>query len=93
MTAKKQIVLSTDPIHLLPEDIGGSIRHHGWTLQVDPNARLDWPVYPFNPYANARETTLEHAVGALSVPLQLKSQPGHYVLPKEQEIKFTLTAQ
>jgi hypothetical protein len=93
ITAKKQIVLSTDPVHLLPEDIGGSIRHHGWTLQVDPNARLDWPVYPFNPYANARETTLEHAVGALSVPLQLKSQPGHYVLPKEQEIKFTLTAQ
>jgi hypothetical protein len=26
-------------------------------------------VYPYNPYANAPETSLEHAVAALSVPL------------------------
>jgi hypothetical protein len=92
-TAKKRLVLSADPVHLSPADIGGWIRRHGWTLQVDPNATLDWPVYPFNPYANARETTLDHAVGALSVPLQLRSEPGRYVIPNEQEIKFTLTAQ
>lgn len=92
-TAKKQVSLSSDSIHLSPAEIGGWIRHHGWTLQVDPNATLDWPVYPFSPYANARETTLEHAVGALSVPLQLRSEPGHYVIPNEQEIKFSLTAQ
>jgi len=92
-TAKKKITLSSAPVDLGPEDIGGWIRHHGWTLRVDPNARLVWPVYPFNPYANAPETTLDHAVAALSVPLRLKSRPGHYVRPHEQEIAFTLATE
>jgi hypothetical protein len=91
-TAKKSVTLSAEPVNLGPENIGGWIRHHGWTLTVDPNARLVWPVYPFNPYANGPETALEQAVGALSVPLQMKSSPGHYVRPNEQEIRFTLTA-
>lgn len=91
-TAKRNLTLSAEPVNLGPEDIGGWIRHHGWTLAVDPNARLVWPVYPFNPYADAPETALEQAVGALSVPLRLKARPGHYVRPHEQEIVFTLTA-
>jgi hypothetical protein len=72
--------------------LGGWIRHRGWTLHVDPSARLVWPVYPFNPYANAPETNIEYAVGALTVPLKLKAQPGKYVRPAEQEITFRLTA-
>jgi hypothetical protein len=90
-TSNKEIVLSASPVHLVGEEIGGSIRHHDWTLQVDPNAMLDWPVYPFNPYTNAPETTLEHTVGTLTVPLRLKSQTGHYVRPAEQEIRFSLS--
>jgi hypothetical protein len=74
------------------ESLGGWIRHRGWTLQVDPTARLVWPVYPFNPYTNGPETNIDYAVGALSVPLRLKAQPGKYVRPKEQEITFRLTA-
>jgi len=79
-------------IELAPDSIGGWIRHHGWTLKVDPTARLVWPVYPHNPYADAPEASLERAVGVLTVPLRLKSQPGHYVRPNEQEISFVLQA-
>ncbi len=90
--AGKNITLGSERVELEPEAIGGWIRHRGWTLHVEPSARLVWPVYPYNPYANALETTLDHAVGALSVPLRLKSKPGHYVRPAEQEIDFSLAA-
>ena len=90
--AGKKITLGSERVDLASESIGGWIRHHGWTLHVDSSARLVWPVYPYNPYANAPETTLDHAVGALSVPLRLKSTPGHYVRPNEQEISFSLAA-
>jgi hypothetical protein len=90
-TAATSMMLSADPVNLGPEQIGGIIRHHGWTLKVDPEARLVWPVYPYNPYANAPETTLDHAVAALSLPLHLKSRPGHYVRPDEQKFAFSLS--
>jgi len=86
----RNIVLGSDPVELSAEEIGGVLRHHGWTLHVDPAARLTWPVYPYNPYQNAAEKILQHAVGALSVPLHLKAVPGHSVRPHEQEIFFTL---
>jgi hypothetical protein len=88
--AGKKIVLGSDSIDLGPDDIGGWIRHHGWTLKVDPVARLTWPVYPYNPYANGPEKTLEHAVGRLTVPLDLKLQHGS-IRPHQQEISFTLS--
>lgn len=66
------------------------VRHHGWTLEAGAAARLTWPVYPFNPYANAPETNLAYAVGALTVPLQLKGGKG--LRPNEQDISFTLEA-
>jgi hypothetical protein len=91
--AGRKIVLGSEPVELAPEAIGGWLRHRGWTLHVDPAARLVWPIYPYNPYAGAPETTLEHAVGALSVPLRLKSRPGHYVRPGEQEIAFSIETQ
>lgn len=90
--AGRKILLVADKIALGPEDLGGSIHHHGWTLKVDQTARLTWPIYPHNPYANAPETSLEYAVGALSVPLRQKAQPGKYVRPAEQEISFALRA-
>jgi len=88
--AGRKFTLSADRIELQAADIGGWIRHHGWKMKVDPTARLIWPVYPHNPYANAPETNIEYAVGALSVPLRLKSRPGHYVRANEQEISFIL---
>ena len=88
----QKIMLGRDRIELGPEALGAWIRHHGWTLKFDPEARLSWPVYPYNPYTVAPETTLDHAVATLSVPLRLKSRPGHFVRPNEQEITFSLTA-
>jgi hypothetical protein len=91
-TAHRSIKLSAEPLSLEPAEIGGWIRHHGWKLYVDPAARLVWPVYPFNPYQNAPEKTLDHAVAALSIPIRLKSRRGLYVRPIELQISIRLTA-
>ncbi len=88
--AGKKITLGADRIELTAAELGGSIRHHGWVMKMDPEARLVWPVYPFNPYANGPETSIEWAVGALSVDLHPKKETaasGH----KEQEIDFVIT--
>ena len=66
----KKVAIGTDPVELSAEDMGGWIRHHGWTLKVDSGASLKWPFYPFNPYANAPERGLAHAVAVLTVPLK-----------------------
>ena len=91
--AGKKITLSSERIELQPTDLGGSISHHGWKLKLDPAARLLWPLFPHNPYTNSPETDIKHAVGALSVPLRLKSQPGRYIRTNEQEIVFALEVQ
>ena len=89
----RKITLGPDPVALAPEAIGGLLRHHGWTLSVDPEARLVWPVYTYNPYgAGAPDRSLAHAVGALSVPLHLKAVPGRSVRPREREIAFAIEA-
>jgi hypothetical protein len=72
------------------EDLGGWIRQGGWTLHVDPSARVVWPVFPFNPYADGPETALEQAVGALVVPVRPArrgDRPDHF---RTQEIDFLL---
>ncbi len=89
--AGQKIKLGAERIAL--QDLGGWISHHGWRLKVDPTAKLVWPVYPHNPYADAPETNIQYAVGALSVPLRLKSQAGRYIRTNEQEITFVLEAQ
>jgi hypothetical protein len=86
----EKIELGTDRIELGPAELGGSIRHHGWTMKVDPSARLVWPVYPFNPYGNTSETSLEWAVGALSVDLHPQKETAESV-HKEQRIDFAIT--
>ena len=88
----KKIKLGTERIEWQPEDIGGYLRHHGWKMEVDPKARLIWPVYPHNPYANAPETSLEHAVGALSVPV-LENGDGGSTRPKHQDMVFTVSVE
>jgi hypothetical protein len=92
-TAKSKITLGDSRIELGPQEIGGTIRHHGWVLSVDPNARLIWPVYPFNPYSNGPETNLSHAVGALSVPVRIKSGTDASFPWRRQEIAFELAVE
>jgi hypothetical protein len=88
--AGQRIKLGGESVELAAGGLGGWIRHRGWRLKVPASARLAWPLFPHNPYADAPETSLQHAVGALSVPLELKARPGHYVRPGEQEILFTV---
>lgn len=76
--AGSKLALTEKRIRLAEKEFGGSIRHHGWTLTWDGPVQLDWPVYPYNPYAEGPETTLDAAVGTLTFPLR--------------EIKFTLEA-
>jgi hypothetical protein len=88
--AGRKVLLSSEQIELSPEEIAGVIRHHGWTMKTDGAATLVWPVYPYHPYVNGPDKSKGHAVGALSVPLRLRSRPGHYVRPGEQEIPFVI---
>lgn len=89
--AGRKLEVGAAHVELGPDELGGSIRHHGWTLKFDPTARLVWPVHPYNPYQAAPETGLEHAVAALSVPLRQKSKSG-FIRPDEQEMVFSLAA-
>jgi len=89
--AGRKVELSAERLDMDAGAIGGWIRHRGWTLTVDPAARLSWPVYPHNPYTNGPERNVERAVGALSVPLRLRR--GKYIRPAEQEILFSVRAQ
>jgi hypothetical protein len=89
-TARKQLVLGETRIELTPEEIGGVVRHNGWTLHVGPTARLTWPILPFNPYRNAPETDLAHAVGVLSTPLRVQEVAGSKF--RSQAITFRLEA-
>ncbi len=68
--AGRKLVLGPDKVDLKAEEIGGWIAHNGWIVRVAPASQLSWPVYPFNPYADGPETSLERAVGALSVPFR-----------------------
>jgi hypothetical protein len=87
----KRVVLSGERVELSAEEVRGRIRHHGWTLQAPGGASLSWPVYPHNPYADSPETDIAWAVGRLTVPLQLKPQPGRYVRARESELQFRVT--
>jgi hypothetical protein len=88
--AGARFVLGAERLELGPELLGEWISHHGWRLRLDPEARLNWPIYPYNPYRNGPETGLEHAVGALTVPLRFQPQPGRGVRLGEQQIRLTL---
>jgi hypothetical protein len=90
-TARTKAALDASRVELLPDQIGGWIRHRGWTLRVDPAARLTWPVLPFNPYANAAEKDLRRAVGVLTVPVNVQPAPPGAALDwRRGEIAFEL---
>src|SRR6185436_19654299 len=75
-TAKGRMLVGSDRVDV--DDVGGRIHHHGWTLTVDTPARLVWPVYPFNPYSNGPETSLERAVATLTIPLRMGPKTGPF---------------
>jgi hypothetical protein len=78
-----KMMLGRDRIELGDDELNGSIAHNGWRLKVPPGAHLIWPVYPFNPYADAPETELDHAIGILSFPLKAENQIFSFTLQSE----------
>ncbi len=81
--AGRKIVLSKDKIELSDQELGGWIKHNVWTLQIPEGMHLSWPVYPFNPYADAPETELEHAIGRLFLPFKAGNQVIPFILEVE----------
>jgi len=86
-TGKSKVLLGTDRVELGPEEVDGIVRHRGWSLQFDSPGRLVWPVFPYNPYANAPETSLGLAVGVLTVPIRPQEVGGRF---RKQDIRFVL---
>lgn len=63
----KRFMPGTERVSL---DAGQSIDHRGWRLSWKGQpARLEWPVYPYYPYTDSPETSLEFAVAALTFPI------------------------
>jgi hypothetical protein len=86
----KKIILGKDSVTLKHEEIGGWIRHNGWTLQLPADAILKWPVFPFNPYANGLEVDLTRAVGTITIPFwsgmkERRSQEFRFILEVDKE--------
>jgi hypothetical protein len=79
--------LTADNIELPPETLGGSVRHRNWVLFTNADATLTWPVFPYNPYRNRHETTLDKAVAALTFPLHLKEDGSRFLRTDEQNIE------
>ncbi len=88
--AGQKVLLKEEAIDLGPESIGGWIRHRGWTLKLRSKGRLTWPVFPYNPYANAPVKRIEGAVGLLSIPITAQRQPKAGE-SGEEEIVFLLS--
>lgn len=89
-TAKSKVELGEKRIELGPEQIGGWLRHRGWTLRVGRTARLAWPILPFNPYKNGPETDMRHAIGVLTVPVQVRPPKEGTLNWRRGEIAFAL---
>jgi hypothetical protein len=88
-TGATRVVLGLDRVELGPDNVAGVIGHRGWSLRVDSPARLVWPVFPYNPYANAPETSLGLAVGVLTVPIRPQDVGGRF---RKQDVRFVLEA-
>lgn len=82
--AGKRFTIGAEKIDLAPADLGGSIRHRGWTMKLHPAARFSWPCFPHNPYGDKPEGNIRNAVATVSVPL-LGDRPS-----EAQEISFAL---
>jgi hypothetical protein len=90
-TAASKHILDETRLELDASQVGGYICHRGWTLRVPATARLTWPVFPFNPYANAPETDVRHAVGVLTVPVAVEPPPADAALNwRRGELVFEL---
>lgn len=76
----RKVTLGEDKIEWSEAELGGWIKHNGWTMQIPPGMHLSWPVYPFNPYKDKPEIELSKAIGRLSIPLKNEDQEFQFAL-------------
>lgn len=92
VTERERVRLGGERMELGAEAVGTCIAHRGWRLHFPAGARLTWPVFAFRPYANGPETSLEHAVGLLTLPVELPPRPEGGVRARTQQMEFVLEA-
>ncbi len=85
------VTIGSKPIDWDSKTIAGKLRHGLWTLHVDHDAQLQWPVYPYNPYRNRPETDPRFAVALLRLPLNLHADPAHWLQINEKLIHLRIT--
>lgn len=78
-----KIVLGDEKIDWGDAELGGWIKHNGWTLTIPAGMHLSWPVLPFNPYKNKPETELAKAIGRLFISLKNEDQEFQFTLKVE----------
>lgn len=54
----------------------------GWIVEAEGPLRLDWPSFPFNPYAMDGSSDLDHAIAVLAIPLS-SSRPKRIAIAVE----------
>jgi hypothetical protein len=62
--AGERVTIDTEPLNLLPEQVGGEVTHAGYRLRLPSTASLHWPALPHNSHrkdgrAKASEGRLE----------------------------------
>ncbi|TNJ64605.1 hypothetical protein FE784_19330 [Paenibacillus hemerocallicola] len=62
-------VVSEQPLDIRGDRGLHRIRHAGWELRLEGAYSLNWPSYPFNPYAADGSAKLNEAVAVLTLPL------------------------
>ncbi|MFW6600425.1 hypothetical protein ACQBAU_18125 [Propionibacteriaceae bacterium Y2011] len=67
-------VLADEPIRLTGAECDGSFAHHGWRVSMPPDAVLEWPVLPHNPYAKDGSAPLGEGRVVITVPLATPGQ-------------------
>lgn len=67
--AGRKHTLGTEHILWGPEQIGGWIEHGGCRFRLPPQAALEWPVLPHNPYRADGRATVDEARLVIHIPL------------------------
>ena len=84
----RSVALSAERMTWSADELRKGLRCGVWSIQIDSDATLEWPIYPYSPYINGLEKKLDHAVGLLRVPLKLKADPNHWLQINERVIRM-----
>ena len=76
-------VLGEAPIHLGPGEAGAWFAHRGFRINLPPQASIDWPALPHNPYAKDGKPTL--GSGRIVITLPFSSEHPRHEITVEPE--------